>query len=89
MSAKRFQVFGRVQGVGFRYSAQRVALELRLSGWCRNLADGSVEVCACGDYAGLEQLHAWLRRGPPAATVTRVEAFAVDIECPDAFEIRH
>jgi acylphosphatase len=41
--------FGRVQGVGFRFTAQRIAEELGLCGWVSNLDDGSVEICAEGD----------------------------------------
>ena len=42
-------VHGVVQGVGFRYSTQREALQLWLTGYARNLDDGSVEVLACGE----------------------------------------
>ncbi|MDU3076405.1 MAG: acylphosphatase, partial [Mixta calida] len=49
-------VYGRVQGVGFRYSTQAQAQQLGLTGYARNLDDGSVEVLACGDNAQLEQL---------------------------------
>ena len=42
-------VHGVVQGVGFRYSTQREAIELGLTGYARNMDDGSVEVVACGE----------------------------------------
>lgn len=42
-------VYGSVQGVGFRYSTQREALQLGLTGYARNLDDGGVEVLACGE----------------------------------------
>ena len=60
-------VYGRVQGVGFRYSTQAQAQQLGLTGYARNLDDGSVEVLACGDNAQLEQLLAWLKAGGRAA----------------------
>ena len=63
MTCRRYRVTGRVQGVAFRHSTVVVARELGLTGWCRNLADGSVEVCACGDEATLSQLNAWLHQG--------------------------
>ena len=44
LHARRWYVTGRVQGVGFRYFAQRRALEIGLQGWARNLDDGRVEV---------------------------------------------
>ena len=49
--SKTVQVFyeGRVQGVGFRYSARRVAAGFDVAGYVRNLPDGSVELVASGD----------------------------------------
>ncbi|HEY9594046.1 MAG TPA: acylphosphatase [Spirochaetia bacterium] len=69
-------VHGRVQGVGFRYSAIREARRLGLSGSVSNRGDGTVEVYAEGDAAALESLLAWLRRGPPGAHVTDVDVDA-------------
>ncbi|SFF57796.1 acylphosphatase [Fontimonas thermophila] len=69
----RFRVTGRVQGVFFRQSTAETAQRLGLDGWVRNCADGSVEGCARGDPAALEDFHRWLHRGPPAARVERVE----------------
>jgi acylphosphatase len=69
----RFTVSGQVQGVGFRYSAVAQARRLGLTGWVANLADGAVEGVASGADDALAQFHDWLRRGPPAARVQRVE----------------
>ena len=66
-------VRGRVQGVGFRWFVRQQARALGLSGWVRNRADGSVEVLAVGEDAGLEQLRGLLRRGPPGARVSDVD----------------
>ncbi|OPZ11026.1 MAG: Acylphosphatase [candidate division BRC1 bacterium ADurb.BinA364] len=63
-------VEGRVQGVGFRYFAENQALALGLSGWVRNLRDGSVETEAEGPREALEQYLAALRRGPAFARVS-------------------
>ncbi|WP_187433246.1 acylphosphatase [Serratia marcescens] len=66
-------VHGRVQGVGFRYSTQREALDLRLTGYAKNLDDGSVEVLACGEAENVERLVAWLKAGGPrSARVDKV-----------------
>ncbi|GJL82860.1 MAG: hypothetical protein DHS20C01_24940 [marine bacterium B5-7] len=65
-----------------------VADELGLDGWCCNLKDGSVEVCACGDEADIRQLRFWLNSGPPSARVDKVESHIVEMECPKGFEIR-
>ena len=69
MSAARYYVSGKVQGVWFRASTRERALALGLQGYARNLADGRVEVLAAGDAAALAQLEAWLRRGPEHARV--------------------
>ena len=66
-------VRGRVQGVGFRAFVLHRARDLGLSGWVRNCADGSVELEAEGDPAGLERLVEAVSRGPLAARVAAVE----------------
>jgi acylphosphatase len=73
VSGARFLVAGRVQGVWFRAATREQALALRLQGFARNLADGSVEVVACGDDAAIDALGQWLRQGPPLAKVATVE----------------
>ena len=72
MACARFIVTGRVQGVFFRASTREVALQLGVAGYAKNLADGSVEVVACGNAEALDKLDAWLRHGPPAARVDTV-----------------
>lgn len=85
----RCRISGLVQGVFFRASARNKALELGISGWVRNLPDGSVEVLSCGDDAALEAMQAWLRRGPPMAEVTDVDCVAeADTGEHDEFEVR-
>lgn len=88
MICKRFLIRGKVQGVFFRQSSRRVARELGLTGWCRNLPNGSVEVCACGDEAVLNQFQSWLANGPPQARVDTVESALVEMDIPERFEIR-
>jgi len=65
-------VSGRVQGVGFRYSALKEADQLGLKGWIRNTRDGDVEVWAEGKPENLELFIAWLRRGPSLSRVDSV-----------------
>lgn len=72
-AAVQVLVHGRVQGVFFRSFASRHAKELGLSGYVRNLEGGAVEVLAEGDRKQLEKLIGYLRIGPPAARVDRVE----------------
>ena len=78
MSAARFLVAGRVQGVWFRAATRERALALRLQGFARNLADGGVEVVATGDTAAIEELEQWLWQGPPLAKVSKVERLPLD-----------
>lgn len=65
---------GWVQGVNFRWFTQRRAADLGLTGFVRNLPDGSVQVVAEGDRRTLESLLDLLRVGPSAATVDAVDA---------------
>ncbi|WP_411703576.1 acylphosphatase [Edaphovirga cremea] len=66
-------VYGVVQGVGFRYTTQQQAMDLGLTGYARNLDDGSVEVVACGEQQQVEALIDWLKQGGPRhASVERV-----------------
>jgi len=62
-----------VQGIGYRYFVQRVASELGLAGYTRNLTDGRVEVYAIGTPEKLSELAGRLRMGPPMADVHGLE----------------
>jgi acylphosphatase len=75
--AIRCRVYGKVQGVFFRASTATEANGLGLTGHARNLADGSVEVLACGDEQGVARLREWLETGPQMARVERVECETV------------
>ena len=68
------QVYGRVQGVNFRYYTRLEANRWGLTGWVSNRFDGSVEVVAEGEKAALKKLLTFLHRGPPSARVDRVQA---------------
>lgn len=69
-------VSGLVQGVFYRATAERVARELGLTGWVRNVPDGRVEVIAEGPDAALDSFVRWCHEGPPAARVDSVEVSA-------------
>ncbi len=73
-------VLGRVQGVGFRYWALEEAQRLGLTGWVRNLRDGSVEVEAQGEEEKLFEFEKLLWQGPPLARVKEVRARYHDCE---------
>lgn len=78
---RRLSIFGRVQGVGFRWSLHAEAKALGLRGWVRNRRDGSVEALLCGTPEAVEALTAWAYHGPPSARVERV--LCVDEPGPD------
>jgi acylphosphatase len=61
-----------VQGVGFRWFTHDAAARENVHGWVRNLADGSVEVCAEGEVESIRRLEAAVRRGPASARVEDV-----------------
>lgn len=68
-------VYGRVQGVYFRYFVRTAAREMGLKGYVRNLASGdAVEIKAEGEKPQLDKLLEQLKAGPPGALVKNVEA---------------
>ena len=68
----RATVEGRVQGVWYRESCRRRAVELGVAGDVRNTMAGTVEIDAQGRRSAVEALLGWARQGPPAARVTGV-----------------
>ncbi|MGA2480107.1 MAG: acylphosphatase [Spirochaetia bacterium] len=66
-------VLGRVQGVGFRYSALRQANVLGIMGTVANTPEGSVEVNAEGEPLALQRFLLWLEKGPPGCRVRDVQ----------------
>ena len=85
--ARRWLIRGRVQGVGYRYFAQRAAVELGLTGYARNLDDGRVEVYAVGPVAKLAELAGILYRGPRWGDVRGVEEQEAAIQEYGSFRI--
>ncbi|MDP3740998.1 MAG: acylphosphatase [bacterium] len=63
------KVEGWVQGVFFRDEAVKFARQYKVTGWIKNLPDGSVEILAQGEKENLEKFLVWARQGPPAAEV--------------------
>lgn len=76
--AKRLNITGIVQGVGYRAAFHDTAVALGLSGWVRNRRDGSVEATVRGDARQVDAIIDWARRGPPGAKVSQVSISAVD-----------
>ncbi|CAN5621616.1 MAG: acylphosphatase [Pyrinomonadaceae bacterium] len=76
--ARRFLIRGGVQGVGYRFFAQRAAAKHQVVGYVRNELDGSVEVLAEGPTNDIEAFKNELAAGPQWATVEQVEEIALD-----------
>ena len=88
MKAAHFIVKGKVQGVGFRYFVIKEAQNLELSGWVRNLPDGSVETRAEGPDEKLEIFESSLKQGPSWSRVTECLASTVPPEDLTGFKIK-
>jgi acylphosphatase len=78
MMRVRLTVTGRVQGVSYRARAQEKARALGVTGYARNLPDGTVDILAEGETAWLEEFIAWCRKGPAFAKVSHVAVVAED-----------
>ena len=66
-------IAGRVQGVGYRYSAKMKAESLGIRGSVQNLRDGSVFVTAQGEKEAIENFLKWCYKGPKGAIVRKID----------------
>ncbi|OCA54172.1 acylphosphatase [Photorhabdus namnaonensis] len=83
-------VYGRVQGVGFRYQTFRWAKFNKLTGYVCNLHDGSVKIVAYGDSEQLNKLTHWLEQGgPPGARIDNLSFHTCAVEDVADFIVRH
>ena len=87
MTARRAVIAGRVQGVGFRFFAERAAKKAGVLGWVRNLPDGRVETVVEGSGDAVERYLSELRRGPLGSRVTDVAVEDGPSGNFDSFEI--
>ncbi|WP_457575703.1 acylphosphatase [Desulfomarina sp.] len=90
MITKKVIVKGKVQGVFFRDYTKRQATSLGLTGWVRNLADGSVEALLFGEEELIKSMLNWFHEGSPHSRVDEVLVYDVkaDKSC-SSFEIRY
>jgi len=88
MISRRLRIHGRVQGVSYRAWAARAARSRGLTGWVRNLQDGSVETLVVGEPDAVEAFTADCQRGPIAARVDRVDQQEEGVTSIEGFTIR-
>jgi acylphosphatase len=84
---RRVVVHGRVQGVFFRDTTRRLAVEHAVAGWVRNTWEGTVEAVFEGPPEAVERLVEFTRRGPSGARVESVEVFEEDDEGLTGFTV--
>ena len=81
-------ISGRVQGVGFRYSAYHKAIDLDLKGYVKNLPDGNVFIVAQGNSHHISVFMEWCKIGPPVARVNEVNVSHRNPGNYESFSIR-
>jgi acylphosphatase len=85
----RVRVEGLVQGVGYRYFVLREARTIGVSGYVRNMPDGTVEAVASGPAGAVDRFVGRLRIGPSSALVSRVGVEEIEGAGPfDGFDVR-
>ena len=87
MVRRRVVVYGRVQGVGFRYALARAAQSRGVAGWAHNRADGTLEAVFEGDPEAVESLVRLSNEGPRGAEVERVEVLEEEPEGLSRFDV--
>jgi len=85
---RRVVVHGRVQGVFFRDSCERMASSAGVSGWVRNRNDGAVEAVFEGEADAVERMVGWAREGPRRADIDRVEVSEEEPVGESGFRVR-
>ena len=83
----RVRIEGRVQGVSYRYWTDRMAVKLGLSGWVRNLRDGSVEAVFSGEPAQVDAMIERCRQGPRSAVVASLSIQDEPSPPPQGFQV--
>jgi acylphosphatase len=86
---KSIRISGRVQGVGFRYSARSMASTIGIKGFVRNLPNGDVYIEVEGSFLQLEEYIQWCRQGPPRAKIKVVDVYDAETVGFEAFDVRY
>ena len=87
----KITVKGRVQGIFFRASTQKMASQLAIKGAVKNTPAGNVEIIAAGEKKAMQEFIKWCHKGPLAAKVTEVivEPFTGSVDHTGFIIIRH
>ena len=83
----KIRVYGRVQGVSFRFEARTMARYLQVKGFVKNKYDGSVYIEAEAGERALADFVNWCRKGPDFARVERVETEEMPVKYDKMFDI--
>ena len=86
--AVRLTIFGKVQGVGFRFYTKRKARDLGLCGWVKNMTDGTVYVEAEGEQQDLATFVDWCHLGPEWSDVRKVQQQEIPLQGFEGFVVR-
>lgn len=89
MVTKHVLISGRVQNVGFRHFTRTNAQKLGLTGWVKNLDDGSVEAVFQGKESVVEEMIGLVNKGPSYSKVADVEIEDLEDEIFKSFEVRY
>jgi acylphosphatase len=85
--ASTIKVYGKVQNVGFRYHTHKKALELNISGFVKNLQDGSVYIEAVGVEENIDHFILWCHKGPLWARVDHVSVQPMPVSDVKGFSV--
>ena len=89
MISKQFKLYGKVQGVGFRYYISQKANMLGIKGFVRNEPDGSVFIeASASDEKTMKIFLEYLKQGPSLARVDNVNVIDIPVQTFAEFEIR-
>lgn len=89
MRTVRVRVYGRVQGVGFRYYTLHTARALGITGYVRNEYDGSVEIVGTGEDASIDEFIQRVDRGPIRANISKCLIEELPEQHFTDFEVRY
>ena len=85
----QINIFGRVQGVGFRYSALHKAQQLGVNGFVKNMYDGSVFIEAEADEISLDHFLIWCHKGPSFSRVNKLNLIEGTVKGYSSFTVKH